>query len=265
MKTTMMTLKIFALLAAAPGVIDAQTLPPYSATTFDFSAFVGKIRIEPGSGKTINLQLKRGNITRLKTTLHQGVLHVSYAPIVELGDAIHYNGNIMQISSGINVKQELIIGNKNYSNSKPQPMAELTAIVPAETSLLSQGFVGEASIEMMKGPADLSVSEGSIKAKRLGPARLRIKGAGDIELGEAIGEVRLSIDGAGDINVKGGNVERAWATVNGAGNIHYTGGNIQQAYVSARGASTIKMDGVVNVTKGVIEGASEVEINSSQY
>jgi nicotinamide mononucleotide (NMN) deamidase PncC len=176
---------------------------------------------------------------------------------------MNYGNNITQIRSGINVNQELIIGNKKFSNGKAQEMAELTVRAPVDVSLQTSAFVGEASIDAMSGPADLTVSEGRISAKRLGPARLRVKGAGDIDLDEATNEVRLSIEGAGDINVKGGNVERAWADVNGAGSIRYTGGRIQQAYVSARGASTITLDGVVKVSKGAIEGASEVEINSS--
>jgi hypothetical protein len=257
------TCQLAALLVLSPLTIYAQVLPAYSATTLDFSGFVGKIRIEPGTDKNINLQLKRGYVALLKTKVHQGVLYISYVPKAEPGEVLNYNGNITQIRSGMNVNQELIIGNKKYSGGKAQPVAELTVLAPADTTLQTNGFVGEASIDAMSGPADFTISEGRISAKRLGPARLRVKGAGDIELGEAAGEVRMSIDGAGDINVKGGNVERAWADVNGAGNIRYTGGRIQQAYVSARGASTITLDGVVKVSKGAIEGASEVEINTT--
>jgi hypothetical protein len=242
---------------------DAQPITPYSAATLDFTGFVGKIRIEPGTDKTINLQLMRGDAALLKTRLHQGVLYIVYAPKIETSEIVSYNGNITQIRSGMNVSQNIVVGNKKYSGGKVQEMAELTVRAPIDVSLQTNGFVGEANIEAMTGSADFTVSEGRISAKRLGAARLRVKGAGDIELGEAAGEVRMSIDGAGDINVKGGNVERAWADVNGAGNISYTGGRIQQAYVSARGASTIKLDGVVKVSKGAIEGASEVEINTT--
>ena len=241
---------------------DAQPITPYSAATVDFSGFVGKIRIEPGPDKTIQLQLKRGDTSLLKTRLHQGVLYISYAPKAEAPESMSNQGNIAQIHTGVNVNQTLIIGNKKFSTGKMQEMSELIVTAPIDISLQANGFVGDASIDAMSGRADFTVSEGHISAKRLGPARLRVKGAGDIELGEAAGEVRLSIEGAGDINVKGGHVERAWADVSGAGNISYTGGRIQQAYVSARGASSIKLDGVVKVSKGAIEGASEVEINS---
>ncbi|MEY4729153.1 MAG: hypothetical protein RL020_311 [Pseudomonadota bacterium] len=252
----------FIALIFASAAACAQNSSPYSAATVDFSGFVGKIRIEASADKTINLQLKRGDVALLKTRMHQGVLYISYVPKVEPGEASGYSNNSNALRAGLQANQNISAGSKKYFSGKMQEMAELIVTAPVDVSLQTNGFNGDASIDAMSGPADFSVTEGRINAKRLGPARLRVKGAGDIVLDEAGGEVRLSIDGAGDINVKGGNVERAWADVNGAGNIRYTGGRIQQAYISARGASTITMDGVVKVSKGAIEGASEVEINS---
>ncbi len=240
----------------------AQALPPYSATTVDFTGFIGKIRIEPGPDKSINLQLKRGDARLLKTTLHHSVLHIIYTPKIDANESVDERGNPPLFRSGANVNQETINGSKKYGRSSVQDMAELIVRAPIDISLQANGFVGDASIDAMSGPADLTLKEGRISAKRLGPARLRIKGAGAIELGEATGEVRLNVEGAGDIQVKSGSVERLWADVNGAGNISYTGGSIQQAYVSARGVSSIKLEGVVKVSRGAIEGASEVEINS---
>jgi Putative auto-transporter adhesin, head GIN domain len=240
----------------------AQNLTPFSAATVDFSGFVGKIRIEPSADKTINLQLRRGDTALLKTRMHQGVVYISYVPKMEPSEATGYGGNTYPTRAGLIANQNAASGGKKYFSAKTKEMAELIVTAPIHVSLQTKGFVGDASIDAMSGPADLSVTEGRINAKRLGPARLRVKGAGDIVLDEAGGEVRLSIDGAGDIHVKGGNVDRAWADVNGVGNIRYTGGRIQQAYISARGTSSITMDGVVKVSKGVIEGTSEVEINS---
>jgi Putative auto-transporter adhesin, head GIN domain len=257
-----MTYWLMASVMLVPVVSSAQMLSPYSATTVDFSGFIGNIRIEVGADKTINLHLKRGDVRLLKTTVHQGVLQIAYTPKIDTNDGLDNQGNITHIRSGVTVNQEIIIGNKKYGSGKAQDMAELIVRVPINVSLLAHDFVGDANIDAMSGPADLMVREGHINAKRLGPARLRVKGAGDIELGEATSEVRLGIDGAGDIHVKSGAVERVWADINGAGNIRYTGGRIQQAYVSARGAATITLDGVVKVSKGVVDGASEIDIRS---
>jgi Putative auto-transporter adhesin, head GIN domain len=241
---------------------EAQTLPPFTATTLDFSGFVGKIYIEASAEKSISLQLRRGEASLLKTKLHQGVLYISYALHEQTSDAIHYQGNIMQIRSVLSINPEFIIGNKKYTGTGTREAAELIVRAPTGVALQSYGFKGDATIDAMNGPANLGVSEGHISAKRLGPARLRVKGTGSITLDEATGELRGLVEGAGNIDVKGGSVERAWADAKGTGNIRYTGGRIHQAYVSARGTSTITLDGVVKVTKGAIEGASEIEINS---
>ncbi len=227
------------ILASASPWTYAQATSQFNATTLDFSGFNGKINIESHAGKTILLQLKRGNQQALEAMVNQGVLRVSY-------------------------QEKNVALNRSGSFSPIEESADLTVKVPADTALQAIGFVGKADIDSMNGPADLSVSTGHIKAKRLGPSRLRVKGAGAIELIEATKDVRTAIDGAGDITIKGGAVENLWADTSGAGSIRYTGGRIRQAFTSARGTSSITLDGVEQARRGPVEGASEVIINSSR-
>jgi hypothetical protein len=239
----------------------ARASDQFSAQTIDFSGFSGRITIERHSGKEVTVSLKRGDARALQMSVEQDVLFIVYKrkPANDTGGTIV--GTVSQFNIGENATQKIVIGNREFSAVKPQEMPELLIQAPMNVALVSAGFVGEAYIDAMTGPADLSVRDGRIRAKRLGPARLGIKGAGDIELEEATREVRMHIDGAGDITIKGGDVENAWADAKGAGSIKYTGGRIKHAFVTARGASTITLDGVDQVRKGPIEGASEVKIN----
>lgn len=257
--TVFIVIAALAQLSATGGALASDQ---FSADTVDFSGFKGRITIERHAAKDIAVSLKRGEAQALRLNVERGVLFIVYEQKATAESG--FTGTISHFNIGANATQEIIIGNKRITGGKVQETPEVLVQAPASVALVSTAFVGEAFIDAMSGPALLSVSEGRIYAKRLGPARLGIKGAGDIELDEATREVRMSIDGAGDIVVRGGKVDNVWADANGAGSIKYTGGHIKQAFVSAKGASTITLDGVDQVRRGPVEGASELEINPSR-
>ncbi len=164
--------------------------------------------VTTGSG---NIQVRKGSSNEVLITGHIKVHDW-------LGDS-HDDEKVRRLESNPPIRQEgnnIHIGNIDDPDLRRNVSISYEVIVPSETQLRAHTGSGNATVENIRGPLDLSSGSGNIKASMIGDSSYTQTGSGNIDIDHVKGNVRAKT-GSGSIRATG--VAGGFESTTGSGDV----------------------------------------------
>jgi lia operon protein LiaG len=261
---------LIALMAVAGSGIDATAQELERRTlrgsSVEIQNAVGEIRVEPGSGSDVVVEVRRGGAQRssigIETDSRRGteILRVVYPD-----DRLVYPRLRSGSRSSFNLGDDDDWGGRRYevrgSGSGTEAWADLRILVPAGKTVRVRLGVGEARVANVDASLHVSTSAGRIDASDTrGQLRLS-SGSGSIEARNGQGDIQLTT-GSGSINarqLRGGSV----GIRTGSGGV--TASGIEAPRVTAgTGSGSMRLGGIRSerVTASTGSGSVNLEMLS---
>lgn len=237
----------------------------FLATSLKVRHGLGRLRIEPGNGPKVQLEIEgpKGGVTAIQAQQRGGVL------TVEGVSAAAVQGSIVQIGSG---NSSIVIGGQSADVRVTQgdsvtvvrnAMADVrtTITVPVGMAVSLERVTGSVVVGDIQGSLNAVLDTGDLAVGRVKDAKLRILGSGDIQVAEVNGNLEAICQGSGDVVVERGTIDQLEVRIEGSGDVSI-GGRARHAKLSVSGAGDIQVAEVVSKPTTRVEGAGDIRVGN---